>query len=151
MNGDGGNFSASKLNLDTFYKRLGVMLEDIEQECYQKLINLILPSSQKDNFVMEYDKSTPLTHKEKVDILMRLNDKGWSIKHVVDQLDGVSWESFFEQTIYETEELHLQDRIRPYQSTYTMSGNDAGRPSQESPDNDNTILSKTTDGNSLPE
>ena len=76
------------------------------------------PLFTKDNFVMEYDKSTPLTHKEKVDILMRLNDKGWSIKHVVDQLDGVSWESYLEQTIYETKELKLQDIIRPYQSTY---------------------------------
>lgn len=150
LNGDGGNFSASKLNLDTFYKRLGVMLEDIEQECYQKLINLILPSSQKDNFVMEYDKSTPLTHKEKVDILMRLNDKGWSIKHVVDHLDGISWESYFEQTIYETEELHLQDRIRPYQSTYTMTGDKGGRPETDS-DNDNTVKSKTGNGNDLPE
>ncbi|UUV25867.1 hypothetical protein NP781_04425 [Lysinibacillus sp. FN11] len=99
---------------------------------------------------MEYDKSTPLTHKEKVDILMRLNDKGWSIKHVVDQLDGVSWESFFEQTIYETEELHLQDRIRPYQSTYTMTSDKGGRPEMDS-NNDNTVKSKTSNGNDLPE
>lgn len=151
LNGNGSNFSAAKLNLETFYKKLGVLLEDIEQECYLKLINLILPPSQKDNFVMEYDKSTPLTHKEKVDILMRLNDKGWSIKHVVDQLDGVSWESYLEQTIYETKELKLQDIIRPYQSTHTMTSDKGGRPEIDNPDNDNTIKSKTGNGNDLPE
>ncbi len=151
LNGDGGNFASAKLNLDTLYKKLGVLLEDIEQECYQKLINLILPSSQKDNFKMEYDKSTPLTHKEKVDILMKLNDKGWSIKHVVDQLEGVSWESYLEQPLYETETLQLQSKIKPYQSSYTMSDNESGAPTNDDSNNENTIISKTTDGNNTPE
>lgn len=151
LNGNGGNYASAKLNLDTIYKRLGVLLEDIEQEVYQKMINLILPSSQKDNFKMEYDKSTPLTHKEKVDILMKLNDKGWSIKHLVDQLDGVSWESYLEQTIYETDVLKLQDKIKPYLQSSVMSGNGSGRDEVSEPTNENTIISKTTDSNSTPE
>lgn len=150
LNGDGGNFASAKLNLDTVYKKIGVLLEDIEQEVYQKLINLILPSSQKDNFKMEYDKSTPLTHKEKVDILIKLNDKGWSIKHVVDQLEGVSWESYLEQTLYETETLKLQEKIKPYLQSSVMSG-EAGAPEIDNPNNDNTNKSKTSNGNSNPE
>jgi len=151
LNGDGGNYSAAKLNLDTFYKKLGVLLEDIEQECYQKLINLILPSSQNDNFKMEYDKSTPLTHKEKVDILMKLNDKGWTVKAVVDNLPDISWESFLEQTIYETEVLKLQERIKPYLQSSVLSGGNNGRPSSEDSNNENTIKSKTGNNNDLPE
>jgi hypothetical protein len=150
LNGTGGNFATAKLNLDTIYKRIAVMLEDIEQEIYQKLINLILPSNQRDNYYMTYDKETPLTLKEKIDILSKLNDKGWSIKHVVDNIAGVSWESYLEQTLYETEELKLQEKIKPYQSSFTMNGEDAGRPSEDNSDNENTIKSKTTDGNSTP-
>ncbi|PKR82906.1 hypothetical protein [Heyndrickxia camelliae] len=151
LNGSGSNFAGAKLNMDTLYKRIGVMLEDVEQEVYQKLINLILPASQKDNFKMEYDKETPLTLKEKIDILSKLNDKGWSVKHLVDNMAGVNWDNYLEQTIFETEELKLQDRIRPYQSTYTLNGNKVGRESIENPENDNTNRSKTSDGNSLPE
>ncbi|PAD85036.1 hypothetical protein CHH57_01620 [Niallia circulans] len=151
LNGNSGNYSTAKLNLDTIYKRLAVLLEDIEQEVYQKLFNIILPSSQSDNYRMEYDKETPLTQKEKLDVLIKLNDKGWSIKHVVDHLAGVSWESYLEQTLYETEELELQKKIKPYQSSYTMNGdNDSGRTVVEDPTNENTIQSKTIDGNNSP-
>lgn len=150
LNGTGGNFASAKLNLDTVYKRIAVMLEDIEQEVYQKLINLILPANQKDNYYMVYDKEAPLTLKEKIDILSKLNDKGWSIKHVVDNIAGVSWESYLEQTLYETEELKLQDKIKPYKTSHTMNGDESGRPTDEDSTNDNTIKSKTTDGNNTP-
>lgn len=149
LNGEGTNFASAKLNLETVYKRLGVMLEDVEQEIYQKMINLILPSSQQDNYYITYDKEAPLTLKEKVDILSKLNDKGWSIKHVIDNVAGVSWESYLEQTLYETDVLNLQERIKPYQSTHTMS-EDSGRESESEPTNENTIRSKTSDGNQLP-
>lgn len=150
LNGNSGNYSTAKLNLDTIYKRLGVLLEDIEQEVYQKLFNLVLPTNQSDNYYIVYDKETPLTLKEKLDVLIKLNDKGWSIKHVVDNLAGVSWESYLEQTLYETEDLKLQTKIKPYQSTYTMSDSNGGAPSVDDPTNENTIQSKTIDGNNSP-
>ncbi|KUP30272.1 hypothetical protein AU385_17825 [Bacillus halotolerans] len=150
LNGDGGNYATSSLNLDTFYKRIGVLMEDIEQEVYQKLFNLVLPAAQKDNYYMNYDKDKPLTLKEKMDILIKLNDKGWSIKHVVDNLAGVSWESYLEQTLYETEELKLQEKIRPYQTSYTFTGNEAGRPNEGNKNNDNTVKSATSNGNNNP-
>jgi hypothetical protein len=150
LNGNGGNFSTVKVNLDTLYKRIGVMLEDAEQEMYQKLINLILPSNQSDNYYLIYDKETPLTLKEKIDILSKLNDKGWSTKHLVDNIAGINWESYLEQTLYETDELKLQEKIKPYQSSFTLNGDEAGRPTDDNPDNDNTSRSKTSDGNSNP-
>lgn len=125
-------------------------MEDIEQEVYQKLFNLVLPTNQSDNYYIVYDKETPLTLKEKLDVLIKLNDKGWSIKHVVDNLAGVSWESYLEQTLYETEDLKLQTKIKPYQSTYTMSDSNGGAPSVDDPTNENTIQSKTIDGNNSP-
>jgi hypothetical protein len=152
LNGSGGNHASAKINIDTFYKRIGVMLESIEQEVYGKLFNLVLPKNQEDNLSMTYDKEAPLSLKEKVDILIRLNDKGWSIKHVVDQISDVSWDSYLKQTLYETEELKLQEKIKPYMQSSTMSSKDGtGRPSIDDPENDNTIRSKTGDGNNLPD
>jgi hypothetical protein len=126
------------------------MLEDVEQEVYQKLINLILPSTQTDNFYITYDKEAPLTLKEKVDVLSKLNDKGWSVKHLVDLVDGVNWESYLEQTLHETEVLKLQEKIKPYLQSSVMTSDDVGAPTVDNPDNDNTVKSKTTDGNSNP-
>ena len=151
LNGEGGNYATSSLNLDTFYKRIGVLMEEVEQEVYQKLFNLILPAGQKDNYYMNYDKDKPLTLKEKMDILIKLNDKGWSIKHVIDNIAGVSWESYLEQTLYETDELNLQDKIKPYQTSYTYTGNEAGHPVVDESTNENTIKSATSNGNSLPD
>lgn len=151
LNGSGGNFASAKINLDTLYKRIAVMLEDVEQEAYQKLINLILPTSQKDNFTLTYDKEAPLTLKEKIDILSKMNDKGWSVKHVIDLISGVSWESYLEQTLHETDVLKLQDKIKPYKTSHTLNNDEVGRPSEDDSNNDNTVRSKTTDGNNTPE
>ena len=150
INGGGKSISTAKLNLETVYKRLGVMLEDIEQEMYQKMINLILPSSQKDNYYIVYDKEAPLSLKEKIDILSKLNDKGWSIKHVVDHIAGVSWESYLEDTLYETDVLKLQERIKPYLQSSVMSG-DAGRPGVDATEleNENSIKTQTTESNDM--
>jgi hypothetical protein len=150
LNGSGGNFASARLNLDTLYKRIGVLLEDVEQEAIQKLINLILPNNMKDNYFIEFDKEAPLTLKEKIDILSKLNDKGWSIKHVIDHIAGVSWESYLEQTLHETDVLKLQDKIKPYKTSHTMSEEDIGRPVDDTSDNDNTIKSKTSDSNNTP-
>lgn len=143
VNGDGGNFSSANINLDALYRRISIMLEDIEQEVYQKLLNLILPSSQTDNFYINYEKEPPLSLKEKVDILTKLNDKGWSVKAIVDNLSGVNWEEYLEQTIHETEELKLQERIKPYLSSYTSTSSDVGRTSIDNPTNENTVKTKT--------
>ncbi|GLI82327.1 hypothetical protein ANABIO32_00130 [Rossellomorea marisflavi] len=147
LNGSGGNFASARLNLDTLYKRIGVLLEDVEQEVIQKLINLILPNNVKDNYFIEFDKEAPLTLKEKIEILSKLNDKGWSIKHVIDHIAGVSWESYLEQTLHETDVLKLQDKIKPYKTSHTMSEDSSGRPTMDDSDNDNTVKSKSSDGN----
>ncbi len=131
-NGDGGNHASSKINLDVFYKRIGVLLEQVEVEVYQKMINLLLPNNQEDNYYIEYDKTQPLSMKEKIDALTKLNDKGWSIKAVIDNIDGIHWDSYLEQTLHETEQLKLQERIKPYKSSHTTSGDEeGGSPEQE--------------------
>lgn len=149
LSGDGTNYSSSKINLETFHDRIGVMLEDIEQEAYQKLINIILPANQKDNFYLTYDKEVPLTMKEKLDILSKLNDKGWSTKHLVDMIPSIEWQSYVDQTLYETEELKLQDRVKPYLSSFTTTSDDV-KGTDDNPNNENSIISKSNDSNNVP-
>lgn len=130
--GEGGNHASSKISLDILYKRIAVLLEQVDTDMYQKMINLILPKNQKDNYYLTYDKSQPLTTKEKIDILIKLNDKGWSIKYVVDELENVSWEQYLEQTLYETEDLELQSKIKPYLTSYTSTAGDvSGAPEKD--------------------
>jgi hypothetical protein len=152
MSGTGGNYASAKINVDVFYKRLAVLLEDIETEVYGKLFNWVLPNGQSDNFVLEYDKEPPITNKEKIDILMKLHtQEGFSLKSIVDSLSGVDFNEYVEQSIHEQEVLKLQEKIKPYASAYTSTGNeDAGRNPIENPENENTEKSKENDGNDLP-
>lgn len=152
-NGTGANFASAKINLDIFYKRIAVLLEDIETEVYGKLFNLVLPVSVSDDYFLEYDKEPPLTLKEKIDILMKLHtQEGFSLKAVIDNLNGVSFDEYVDQSIYEQETLRLQEKIKPYMSAYTSTGEDTGgRPENTNPDSESTIRSKTSNGNDLPE
>lgn len=152
-NGNGGSFANSKLNMEIFYKRLAVLLEDIETEVYGKLLNLILPKNQEDNYILLYDKEPPLSNKEKIDILMKLHtQEGFSLKAVIDLLNDVDWNSYIDQSIHEQEEMKLPDKILPYASAYTSNGiEEVGRPSDNTPTNENTENSQNNGGNSLPE
>lgn len=130
-NGTSANNSAAKINLDILYKRIAVLLEDIETEVYSKLIRLILPPSESDDYLMEYDKEPPLTLKDKADFLLKLHvQEGFSLKAVIDTLSGIDFTDYYQQSIYEQKILKLQDEIKPYQSSFTSQGSDSGgRPS----------------------
>lgn len=136
-NGTTANNSAAKLNLEILYKRIAILLEDIETEVYDKLFQLILPSAVAEDYHMEYDKEPPLTLKDKLDTLSKLHvQEGFSLKAVVDMLPGMDFAEYINQSIYEQEELKLQERIKPYQSSFTntVDNSDAGRPEVEDAD-----------------
>lgn len=154
-NGTGSNFSSAKLNLQTLYRKIGVILEVIEDEVYQRLFNIVLPAGVSDSYHLTYDKAEPLTKKDKVDILSKLHfQEGFSLKAVIDQLEDTEWNSYIEQSLYEQENMKLPEKIKPYTSAYTNTGdpnNPGGAPTVDDPDNPNTISSKTTGGNDSPD
>lgn len=149
LNGEGTNYNSSKMNLDIFYKKLAVLLEDIENEVYRKYFNIVVPKEYEDTYFMEYDKQPALTTKEKLDQLSKLSDKGWSIKYLVTQLD-INWDAYLSQTLYETEELKLQDKIKPYLTSNVISKNDQLNGSTRIADkdltNENTIRNRQSYG-----
>ncbi|MBG9776190.1 hypothetical protein [Brevibacillus laterosporus] len=152
LNGTGGNFASARISLEVFYKRIAILLEDIEQEVYQKFFKIILPSSVSDDYYLVYDKEPPLTLKEKVDILMKLHtQEGFSLKAVIDLMSGLDFNEYVNQSIYEQEEMKLQEKIKPYASAYTATQLDkSGRPENDEPTSENTIKSKTNNGNEQP-
>lgn len=153
FNGQNSNFASLKLNLEIFNKRVAVLLENIEQELYQKFFNLILPKNVKDKYSLIYDKDIALTKKERIEILTKLHtSEGFSLKALVDEVDGLNFDEYITQSIHELEDLELQNKIKPYQSAYTSNGdtNEAnGRPSIEDGDleNESTIRNKENLGN----
>lgn len=136
-NGTTSNNSAAKINLEILYRRIALLLEDIETEVYDKLFQLILPVAVSEDYHMEYDKEPPLTLKDKLDTLSKLHvQEGFSLKAVVDMLPGMDFSEYINQSIYEQEDLKLQERIKPYQSSFTntVDNSDAGRPEVEDED-----------------
>lgn len=152
-NGERGNYASAKLNLDIIFNRIGELLEMVESEVYNKLIKIILPSTVNNDYYMEYEKSQPLTNKERVDVLKGLHDKGYSLRYLVELL-GIDFNEFIENSKYEIEELELRSKIIPPLSTYTMTDNTEsdvyGRPTNDDSENDNTVQSKETNSNDNP-
>lgn len=145
------NYSSGSMSMDILYRKIGAELEQIEQELYQKLFNLILPISQRDSYFIEYDKSKPLSTKERVSVLESLNRQfGTSLKAVIDEIEGVDYEQFLADTIHEQEVLKLPERIKPYSSAFTSSGKDNGSPQVDDVTGGSTEATKTSGGNFNP-
>lgn len=151
--GTGGTFASGKINFEIFYRKIAVLLEDIEDQVYGKLLQLILPQSYAYDYRIVFDKEPPLSLKDKIDILMKLNTSfGLSLKAVIDCIFDIDFKEYLDQSIYEQEVLKIPERIKPYASSYTSSGQDnGGRPQNDNGDNTNTEASKANDGNALPE
>lgn len=148
-NGTKSNYATSQLNLELFYKRIGVMLEEFE-EIFNQLI-VILLGEKGYNYRFEFDKDIPLTKKDRIDTLFKLEAQGFSTKYVLQEL-GINFEEYLSQSIYEIEELKLRDKIYPPLNSNVISSSDSkgGQPKKDDTTNDNTITSKQGDGNGNP-
>ncbi|MGG1444781.1 hypothetical protein ABE354_22535 [Brevibacillus laterosporus] len=77
--------------------------------------------------------------------------EGFSLKAVIDLMSGLDFNEYVNQSIYEQEEMKLQEKIKPYASAYTATQLDkSGRPENDEPTSENTIKSKTNNGNEQP-
>ena len=150
-NGLGGNYASANINLDIILNRIGELLENIESEVYNKMINIILPKSVSSYYYIEYEKSKPLTNKEKSDIFFKLHSLGYSLEPLVS-MTGLDFNEYVNNSKFEIEELKLREEIMPPVSSYTLSSNDSnsGRPSNDNATNESTIKSNEQNGNDNP-
>lgn len=117
---DESNYSTLKLYIDIMYNRIGELLENIENEVYNKLIALILPKSVSGNYYMEYEKEFPLSQAERIAVLQKLVSMGYAISPLLEEI-GLNPTEYINQSFYEIEELKLRERIVPPLTSYTMT------------------------------
>lgn len=145
--GNGGTYASAKLNLEVLFDRIGELLEMIESEVYNKLIQIILPSTVNKDYYLEYEKEYPLSNAEKASYFMQLSQSGYSIRPLLEVL-GQDFDEFIENSLYEIEELGLREKIKPPLTSYTVTADDID--GSEKSENENTMNSNENDGNSLP-
>lgn len=118
-------YATMKLYIDIMYDRIGELLENIENEVYNKLILLTLPKSVSSDYYMEYEKEYPLSQSEKITVLQKLVSMGYAITPLLE-LIGLNPTEYINQSIYEIETLELRSKIVPPLTSYTMSDNTEG-------------------------
>ena len=150
-NGTGGSYSSADLNMDIIYKRIGTMLEQIE-EIYNQLICIVLGKSKGSNYVFEYNKDRPLSRTDKLKTLTTLESQGYAVTPLLDML-GIDSCYYINQSVYEINDLDLRNKIIPPKTSYTTSGKaDITKPSNDTDTetNDSTIANKDLGGNNNP-
>lgn len=139
-------YAVAKLDLDILFSRIGELLEIIDSEVYNKLLNIILPNSARNNFTFEYEKVCSMSPKDKATILQGLASTGYSIKPLLELLN-IDFDEFIEQSLFEIEDLDLRKKITPPLTSFTMNGEDTkdeGDNTNESTQNSR----ENNDGNS---
>ena len=133
-----GNGSVVKYNLETLYRKIASQLDELDI-VFQKFLNLVL-GTNANNYVFEFEKDTPLSNKEKLDVLTKLHAEGFSVKAIIDMVSGIDFESYVKQSMIE-QESNMYDIIKPPLTSYTATSDDAsgGREKIEEPDNEETI------------
>ena len=137
-----GNGSVVKYNLETLYRKIASQLDELDI-VFQKFLNLVL-GANANNYVFEFEKDTPLSNKEKLDVLTKLHAEGFSVKAIIDMVSGIDFESYVKQSMIE-QESNMYDVIKPPLTSYTATSSDltddtsGGREKIEEPDNEETI------------
>ena len=148
-NGSGGNGSTAKYNLETLYKRIGVILDELDL-VFNKFLAINLGKAAE-NYQFEFEKEQPLTRKEQLDILQKLHSEGFSLKAVVDMIPSIEYKAYIDQSLYE-QESGMYEIIKPPQTSSTISKTDDGdgtKPVNEDPDSPDTIASQDLDKNDM--
>ena len=151
-------YATMKLYIDIMYDRIGELLENIENEVYNKLIALTLPKSVGSDYYIEYEKEYPLSQTEKLNVLQKLVSMGYAISPLLE-LIGLNPTEYINQSIYEIETLGLRKKIVPPLTSYTISDNTEGTvygdpvlggDGSDSAANTNTETTNENNANDLP-
>lgn len=149
LTGTEGNTASMKYSYTFLYKRIGEMLEQIE-DVFNKLFFVLL-SKKSENFWMNFDKRIPLDSEKVLSALQALHSEGFAIKPIIDILPDIEFQNYVEQSLYEQEVLKIYDTIKPPATSYTKSGSDSEKNDEGgAPEKDDGELSdegaKTRDG-----
>lgn len=148
LTGTEGSSASMKYSYTFLYKRIGEILEQIE-DVFNKLFYVLL-GNKSENFWMNFDKRIPLESDKVLSALQSLHSEGFAIKPIIDLLPDVEFQNYITQSIYEQETLKLYDTIKPPATSYTQSGTDLNDDKTGAPVKDDDDLTdegtKTRDG-----
>lgn len=147
ITGTDTTYAVAKLNLDLFFRRVSEILENIENEVFNKIIKIVLPKSAGNNYLFEYEKQYPISLEDKVQMLKSLSDSGYSVRYLVEAL-GIDFNEFIKNSLYEIDELKLRDKIKPPLTSFTATGEDLNGEKKDL--NENTEKDKNNGGNKSP-
>ena len=149
--GTGSNNAGAVINVEFLYKRIGVILEQIDL-LFEKMIKLILGKKEAENLYFEFDKTQPLSREAETELLYKLEAQGYSVKALVDRISGINFDDYIEQSLYEMQDLKLRDNIIPPLSSYTMSdktsttAEDSSTETEETPSEDTSTEEEVDEG-----
>lgn len=148
LNGQDGNFSSQQTNIEMVSAEIFSWLEQIQEE-FNKVINANLIKDSKVFVELYY---LPITHVNRKAMVQNMKDLYTSGRgSLTAWIASTGWnpEAYLALMDYELEEK-FDEKYPVHATSFTMSGNDAGRPSVDDSQNENTIKSKTNGSNENP-
>jgi hypothetical protein len=151
LNGQDGNFSSQQTNIEMVSAEIFAWLEQIQEE-FNKVINANLIKDSKVFVEVYYLPITHVNRKQMVGNMKDLYTSGRGSLTAWIASTGFNPEAYLSMMDYELEEK-FDEKYPVHATSFTMSnkdGKDAGRPSDDLSQNENTIKSKTNGSNENP-
>ena len=158
LNGVGsGSFSAQQNNLELLTAQVYVWIEQIEAEL-NKVINENIIKDTKNWVEVNYLPISNVNKSQMIESCKELYTLGRGSLSLWAAACGISPDAFF-ALLDEEKEKGIEKKYPPHQTSYTLSGKGnednksngakGGRPTTDSP-SDNTVRSRSNDGNNIP-
>lgn len=147
--GDGAaSYSSLQVNIDLVLAQVFQILEQIQWQ-FTKVLNYLVKSKPEEAIDVIYLKTSILNRQKDFNIAKDLyTDAGGSRLwlYAVGTGDVDTYMSLME---YE-KEMKFDEKYLPHQTSYTISGNDSGRPENDATTNPNSLKGKTNNSNMNP-
>lgn len=130
--GQGNNYSSGTINENIFYSKIFDILEQIEEEVYNVQYDQIVTKADT-KFRKKFARTTTVDSNKKIEVYEKLIDKGGAIKPLFDEI-GSDFDAYIKQVDYEKTQLGINDKFKPFQTSFTMTDKTNGAPQGENPD-----------------
>lgn len=145
LNGEDSNFSSQQMNIELVTREVLTWLEQIQEE-YNKVINANIIKDSSCYVELYYIPTTIANQNNFVGYMKDLYTFGKGSLQAWIASTGFSPQAYLALMDEELEE-DFENKYPLHATSYTQSGKDAGRPTEDNPTNSNTIAAKTNNSN----
>lgn len=148
LNGQDANFSSQQTNIEMVSAEIFSWLEQIQEE-YNKVINANVVKDRQVFVEMYYLPTTHVNRKDMVNNMKDLYTSGRGSLTAWIASTGWNPEAYLALMDFELEE-DFENKYPVHATSFNTSGDEAGRPSDDDSQNENTIKAKTNGSNVRP-